>query len=208
MFSLTNFFRSATRHRTNLAATVGATRGQNFSSTSASREEDDKLSEPSGISGLSKVFDEVADQETAAAEAISHAPRQERLKGFGYAQFVEPIDFSRGARIDTGWMKRRPKYLLGPGRREAERGDIFRQLDIDPVHEATNSRIMSFFVTEMGKIKPRSTTNLTWRSQRKLGKAIRRARMMGIIPQLSKKVLTERAATPWVSRRRLDRNNQ
>jgi small subunit ribosomal protein S18 len=50
---------------------------------------------------------------------------------------------------------------------------------------------MSAFVTEMGKIKPRSVTNLTWRSQRKLGKAIRRAKMMGIIPQLSRKLLAQ-----------------
>lgn len=41
----------------------------------------------------------------------------------------------------------------------------------------------------MGKIKPRSQTKLTWRSQRRLGKAIRRAKMMGIIPVLSRRVL-------------------
>lgn len=38
----------------------------------------------------------------------------------------------------------------------------------------------------MGKIYGRNITGLTSRSQRRLGKAIRRARMIGIIPQLSR----------------------
>lgn len=38
----------------------------------------------------------------------------------------------------------------------------------------------------MGKIYGRPVTGLTLKSQRKLGKAIRRAKMMGIIPNLSK----------------------
>lgn len=66
---------------------------------------------------------------------------------------------------------------------------MFHQLQIDPLHEAMNSRLLSYFVTEMGKIKPRSATKLTWRSQRRLGKAIRRAKMMGVIPVLSRRVL-------------------
>ena len=66
---------------------------------------------------------------------------------------------------------------------------MFHQLQIDPLNEALNSRLLSHFVTDMGKIKPRSQTKLTWRSQRRLGKAIRRAKMMGIIPVLSRRVL-------------------
>lgn len=48
---------------------------------------------------------------------------------------------------------------------------------------------MSRFVTTMGKIKGRNETNLTWKNQRRLGKAIRRAKMMGIIPVLSRRHL-------------------
>jgi small subunit ribosomal protein S18 len=80
-------------------------------------------------------------------------------------------------------------WKLGLSRAEAERNDIFRQLEIDPVHEAFNSHLMSAFVTDMGKIQNRAQTKLTWRSQRKVAKAIRRAKHIGIIPWLSKRVL-------------------
>ena len=71
----------------------------------------------------------------------------------------------------------------------SQRLDAFHQLNIDPLHEATSSNLMSSFVTEMGKIRTRSETLLTWKNQRRLGKAIRRARMMGIIPILSRRSL-------------------
>lgn len=80
--------------------------------------------------------------------------------------------------------------MLGPGRAESEKHDIFRQLDIDPLHEVFNSHLLSNYVTDMGRIQKRSETQLTWRSQRKLGKAIRRAKQMGIIPMYSRRVLT------------------
>lgn len=38
----------------------------------------------------------------------------------------------------------------------------------------------------MGKILPRNVTGLTRKSQRYVGKAIRRARAMGILPVLSR----------------------
>lgn len=84
---------------------------------------------------------------------------------------------------------RRTPPKVGPSRAEAESRDIFRQLDIDPVKEALNTTLLSNFVTEMGKIKGRAVTGLTWRSQRRLGKAIRRAKMMGVIPVLSRRPL-------------------
>ncbi|KAI0796295.1 hypothetical protein BC629DRAFT_1286225, partial [Irpex lacteus] len=114
-------------------------------------------------------------------------------------QFTKPSDFSKEARLETGAFRRSKRPYLGPGRAEAEAQDVFRQLNIDPLQEATNSRLLSAFVTDMGKIKQRPVTNLTWRSQRKLGKAVRRARMMGIIPQLSKKMLSQ-SYTPGMVR--------
>jgi small subunit ribosomal protein S18 len=45
---------------------------------------------------------------------------------------------------------------------------------------------MSSFVTEMGKLKGRPNTNLTRKSQRRLAKAVRRAKMMGLMPVLSR----------------------
>jgi hypothetical protein len=45
---------------------------------------------------------------------------------------------------------------------------------------------MASFVTDMGKIRGRADTKLTRKSQRRLGKAIRRAKMMGLTPMLSR----------------------
>jgi small subunit ribosomal protein S18 len=81
---------------------------------------------------------------------------------------------------------RRRRALLGPGAAESRRNDSFHQLGIDPLDEATNGRLLSYFVTDMGKVKSRAETKLTWRNQRRLTKAIRRAKMMGIMPILNK----------------------
>lgn len=78
---------------------------------------------------------------------------------------------------------------LGPPRAIAERTDFLYQSGIDPVKEAMNSSLMSAFVTDMGKIRSRGESSLTWKSQRRVGKAIRRAKMMGIIPVLSRRPL-------------------
>jgi len=83
---------------------------------------------------------------------------------------------------------RRKRALLGPGAAESRRNDWFYQLDIDPLDEATNPRLLSYFVTDMGKMKSRAETKLTWRNQRRLTKAIRRARMMGVMPILNKQI--------------------
>jgi len=38
-------------------------------------------------------------------------------------------------------------------------------------------------VNQMGRIKTRAETGLTWKNQRKVGKLVRRARAMGLISQ-------------------------
>jgi small subunit ribosomal protein S18 len=83
---------------------------------------------------------------------------------------------------------RRKRALLGPGAAESRRNDYFYQLGIDPLDEAMNPRLLSYFVSEMGKIKSRAENKLTWRNQRRLTKAIRRAKMMGIMPILNKQI--------------------
>jgi len=102
-------------------------------------------------------------------------------------KFFNPNKLSYKSATKTKHMRKRP--YCGPSRQESQRLDYFHQLGIDPLKEAMNSRLLSGFVTEMGKIRRRSDTNLTWRNQRRLGKAIRRAKMMGIIPVLSRRML-------------------
>jgi small subunit ribosomal protein S18 len=90
---------------------------------------------------------------------------------------------------------RRKRALLGPGAAESRRNDWFYQLGIDPLDEAMNPRLLSYFVSDMGKIKRRADTKLTWRNQRRLTKAIRRAKMMGIMPILNKQKSLYKAVT-------------
>jgi hypothetical protein len=45
---------------------------------------------------------------------------------------------------------------------------------------------MRNFVSEMGKIKSRSVTGLSMQSQKRVAKAVRRAKMMGVMPVLRK----------------------
>ncbi|KAI0347179.1 hypothetical protein BDW22DRAFT_502757 [Trametopsis cervina] len=187
MATLARIFRSATRQTPRIQPNPPrkiADHMRSFSSTSVSRDgERAPGSEAQGFKDFARYFEDSAEP----GDEATHTGPRIKLKRFdSETSFIQPVDLSRGGRIDTGYFKRSKRPLLGPGRLQSEKKDLFRQLDIDPVNEAGNSMLMSYYTTDMGKIRPRATTGLTWRSQRRLGKAIRRARMMGIIPQLSK----------------------
>lgn len=85
-------------------------------------------------------------------------------------------------------IQQRPykRAAVAPAPAVARQRDTFHQLKLDPRHFTANAPVLSHFVTEMGKIKGRDQTGLTSKSQRLLGRTIRRAKMMGIIPTLSK----------------------
>lgn len=100
---------------------------------------------------------------------------------YGGWQIYPPYEYSREAQSRTTFRGFAP---LGPGR-EARHNDIFFQYGIDPRREAHNEALMSYFMTRLGKIKPRSVTGLSQRSQRLVGKAIKRAKMMGVVPMFS-----------------------
>jgi small subunit ribosomal protein S18 len=55
-------------------------------------------------------------------------------------------------------------------------------MQIDPLDECMNTTLLSNFVTPMGRIEKRAVTRLTMKSQKRISKAIKRAKMMGIIP--------------------------
>lgn len=100
---------------------------------------------------------------------------------------TQPKQFTRTEYNKARSFTKRP--LLGPDAATSKELDIFYQKDLDPLKECQNSSLMSRFVTSMGKIKGRNETKLTWKNQRRIGKAIRRAKMMGIIPVLSRRDL-------------------
>ncbi|KAJ2440622.1 hypothetical protein GGF42_007564 [Coemansia sp. RSA 2424] len=64
--------------------------------------------------------------------------------------------------------------------------DPFVALGINPLKAYKNSSLLSNFVTDMGKIKPRYKTGLTPKSQRRIAQAIKRARAFGLIPVTSR----------------------
>lgn len=75
-------------------------------------------------------------------------------------------------------------FQVGPGAQEALRKDAFQQLNIDPLKEANNPKVLKPFITSLGKIRPRSQTKLSWRTQRKVAKGIKRARQKGVLSTL------------------------
>ncbi|KAJ2399120.1 hypothetical protein GGI23_002843 [Coemansia sp. RSA 2559] len=64
--------------------------------------------------------------------------------------------------------------------------DPFISLGIDPLKHYKNTVMLSQFVTELGKIKPRKKSMLSAKSQNRVAKAIKRARAFGLIPLVSK----------------------
>lgn len=73
--------------------------------------------------------------------------------------------------------------------------DNFKNAGVDPLDEWKSASLLSDFLTDMGRIKTREQTGLGARSQRKLAKAVRRARALGILPSTSKYSFSDALAT-------------
>ncbi|KAI0053022.1 hypothetical protein FA95DRAFT_1552910 [Auriscalpium vulgare] len=115
--------------------------------------------------------------------------KQER---FRRVSFVKPSYWAdEGSQPPT---YRRKRWALGPSSPVSRAQDAFHQLNVDPLVEATNPLLMTDFVTVMGKTKSRAENKVTWRTQRRITKAVRRAKMMGVVPILY------RQPTPSISR--------
>lgn len=96
-------------------------------------------------------------------------------------QFIRPYDLSlEGRRFKERPMSRPAQ--IAPATSIARKKDVFFQLGLDPLKFALHPAIISPFMSEMAMIMPRRQTGLTTKSQRRVAKAIRRAKMMGVIP--------------------------
>jgi small subunit ribosomal protein S18 len=72
---------------------------------------------------------------------------------------------------------------LGPKKKDALASDYFIQHGkLDPLDFAMNPSLLGRFVSNTGKIMNRAQTQLTWKNQKRVGKAVRRARAMGVMP--------------------------
>jgi len=89
-------------------------------------------------------------------------------------------------------------FLSGFSGASAQVACHFNRVDI-PRDFTANPVVLSEYLSEMGKIQGRAQTYLTAKNQRLLGKTIRRAKMMGIIPNLS--ILTSVDRTSKLRRR-------
>jgi len=71
-----------------------------------------------------------------------------------------------------------PEFSGGRGRRRRMEGPVIELLNYKDVST------LSQFITEQGKILPKRTTKVTARFQRQLGRAIKRARFLALIPYI------------------------
>ena len=79
---------------------------------------------------------------------------------------------------DTGTGFSPPEFSGGRGRRRRMEGPVIELLNYKDVST------LSQFMTEQGKILPKRTTKVTARFQRDLGRAIKRARYLALIPYI------------------------
>ncbi|KAL0949386.1 hypothetical protein HGRIS_009451 [Hohenbuehelia grisea] len=144
-------------------------------------------------SELERILTEEGEKQKPTPKSYSNSGKTEsarqrdanKWKPFQSGRFVRPHQLTYKARVKPTKRLSRPP-IVGPGAAEARKHDVFYQLGMDPLDQCMNPALLSHFVSEMGKVYGRHITKLTTNSQRRVGKAVRRAKMMGIIPVLSR----------------------
>ncbi|KAI8582850.1 hypothetical protein K450DRAFT_225105 [Umbelopsis ramanniana AG] len=111
-------------------------------------------------------------KQKAAAQAKQNSQRQ--TKGL-----ISGATYHPDALVDSRPRQQRPKTIT-PSQ------DPFDALGLDPLKEYKNFNLLSNFVSDIGKILPRTQTGITAKNQRKLAKAIKRARAMGLMSSTGK----------------------
>ncbi|GAA94309.1 uncharacterized protein L969DRAFT_90019 [Mixia osmundae IAM 14324] len=86
---------------------------------------------------------------------------------------------------------RRKRHEMGPKKADVHLSDPFMHLGINPLKEPTNPLLHSHYLTQVGKIQTRAATGLSWKSQRRMGKAVRRARAMGLISHFAGSMINQ-----------------
>lgn len=75
---------------------------------------------------------------------------------------------------------------MSMGRRRMKKSCWFEQNGIEPDYK--DIKIISRYITERGKIVPRRLSGLTAKNQRRLSKAVKRARHLALIPFVSENI--------------------
>jgi len=118
---------------------------------------------------------------TKVAGKTSYEAKPEVIRKFFKNKPIHPSHFSRERCVWTAPRKGKP-WDFGLPTKIAKHKDVFHRMGINPLDECLNSTLLSYFVTDLGRIRKRAVTNLTSKTQRRLSKAIKRAKMMGILP--------------------------
>ncbi|KAG7562801.1 hypothetical protein FFLO_01756 [Filobasidium floriforme] len=113
--------------------------------------------------------------------------RQAEYRSFSANQTYSPTRLVSDSLFRTPPRPPRPAYL-GPSAPKSRQSDPFHILSVNPVNEAINADLVGSYLTQMGKIKSRAETGLTWKNQRRVGKMVRRARAMGLVSRWSDQV--------------------
>lgn len=152
--------------------------GRRFlSSTRATSQESKKANSNVLFTGLQSALEmnENIKINTIKANAILPNLVKEFQKGHTY----DPFDFSIA------------KLNLEKKQAKLERANqigIFDKKKLNPLNYYTNSRELSAFVSSTGRIQPRDVTNLTVKNQKRLAKAIKRARAVGLLSSVHRDI--------------------
>ncbi|KAK7470486.1 hypothetical protein VKT23_001912 [Stygiomarasmius scandens] len=143
-------------------------------------------------SSARRTDDEFTDMANLANSMATEAPSTFVPTANSAFRSFEPYQFISPSRLTYDSVVKRKAFptkmpAVGPSRKDARKRDLFHLQNVDPLDQALNPAITSRFLTEMGKVMGRNVTGLTKKSQRRYGKAVRRAKMMGVIPILSKR---------------------
>ena len=116
-----------------------------------------------------------------------------------HSQLLRPHDLTRSSLYPAQRPNAKPP-LLGPRKAVAISIDPFHQSSQSPLDHVLNPYFAQAFVNPLGRLKTRAETGLTRRSQRKVGKMVRRARAMGLISKFSDRTAPGGYGSPLIAR--------
>jgi len=196
--AMTSIFTSAARQLKRSTVPLRPFIAASASVTSSSRLYASKFKKPTNAPAIEVSHSTAPSSGTAKAlrEPLGSATLAEGSKGKPDVRYkalrpgytYDPYELKKARMVEPRPRRQRPPRL-GPNRTEALKSDPIPYFNIRPDHEHLNPIFLNGFLTDMGKIKGRNETRLTRKSQRLVGKAIRRARAMGVLPTMHKALL-------------------
>ncbi|KAJ5344962.1 Ribosomal protein S18 [Penicillium brevicompactum] len=120
-------------------------------------------------------------RERQPSRAIYLEEQKSASESRGLEKF-HPRDYKAGDIVAPKDMS--PTQMKKWGKRQSPGTDAFDALNLKPLDMYKNFSVMSEYMTNMGRIKPRTETGLRPVNQRKMAKALRRAIGMGLMPSV------------------------